>query len=39
MWCNHEGWCMLEIQPQEALDAARAMLDEAAARRKNAGRG
>jgi ADP-heptose:LPS heptosyltransferase len=31
-WCDHEGWCMLEIQPQEALDAASAMLDESAAR-------
>jgi ADP-heptose:LPS heptosyltransferase len=33
MWCGHEGWCMLEIQPQEALDAVAAMLDEAAQRR------
>ena len=33
MWCGHEGWCMLQLQPQEALDAAAAMLDESAARR------
>jgi ADP-heptose:LPS heptosyltransferase len=33
MWCGHQGWCMLEIQPQEALAAATAMLDESASRR------
>jgi ADP-heptose:LPS heptosyltransferase len=36
MWCNHDAWCMLEIQPQEALDATRAMLEEAAARGRSA---
>jgi ADP-heptose:LPS heptosyltransferase len=38
-WCGHQGWCMLEIQPQEVLDAARAMLDASPARRRNAGGG
>ena len=36
MWCNHEAWCMLEIRPEQALEAAAAMLDESAARRKAA---
>jgi ADP-heptose:LPS heptosyltransferase len=33
MWCGHEGWCMLEIQPQEVLEATEAMLDESARRK------
>lgn len=26
MWCNHEGWCMLEIQPQDVIAAAEELL-------------
>ena len=26
MWCNHEGWCMLEIQAQAVVDAAEELL-------------
>ena len=37
MWCNHEAWCMLEIQPQDVFDATAAMLDESPARRETRG--
>ena len=33
MWCNHEGWCMQEIEPRAVLDAAEDLLAQARTRR------
>jgi ADP-heptose:LPS heptosyltransferase len=33
MWCNHEAWCMLEIEPGTVIEAVETMLTESPARR------
>ena len=34
MWCHHEGWCMQAIEPKTVIEAAEAMLTDAADRRR-----